>query len=199
MKERKNILKSSSGATAVEFALVAFPLFVLLMGIIEYSLIYFASSVIENATNVGSRLAITGNLNSGDTRVAQGETRSEMIRNNIIRRASGLLDESKLSITCTNLGSNFNGIPSNAFGSHSCGAPVDTSSCDETQSGNNNPGQGGQIVVYNVAYCWNIITPLGGLINGMINSQSNFPEQILLQSSLVVQNENFPVTPPSGN
>ncbi len=181
----KKITNNNSGATAVEFALIAFPLFLLIMGIIEFSMIYFANSIIENAATISSRLGITGDEYVGDADVAQGDDRVDMIRNNIIAQSGGFLDSDKISITCQNLGNNFAGIPAGSGdGKYTCGSAIDNAaSC-------NDAGAGGQIVIYNVAYCWKLITPLAGLMNGLV-SGSNTPNEILLNSSLLVLNENF--------
>jgi TadE-like protein len=187
MKKNINMIRCNSGATAIEFAIVAFPLLIILMGIIEFSLIYYAKSVIENSTTIGSRLAITGNNYDTDSRVSQkgaAGDRVDMIRKNIIKQANGLLDDSKLSITCSNLGRNFNGTPPRSFGNHVCGGVIDNSiSCS-------NAGAGGDIVVYNVSYCWEVLTPIASLFTGYLGS-TTFRDEILLTSSLVVQNEEF--------
>lgn len=52
--------RNRRGATAVEFALIALPFFVLMMAIIETFLLFFASQTIETATNRGARLIRTG-------------------------------------------------------------------------------------------------------------------------------------------
>lgn len=48
-------IKAREGATAVEFALIAGPFFLLLMGIIEIALFFFASTMIETATAEAAR------------------------------------------------------------------------------------------------------------------------------------------------
>jgi Flp pilus assembly protein TadG len=56
--------KQEDGATAVEFAVLAVPFFVLLFGIIETSLIFFAGQMLESAVdNVGRRIR-TGQLDN---------------------------------------------------------------------------------------------------------------------------------------
>lgn len=44
-----NFLRNQDGATAVEFALIALPFFVLVMAIIEFSLYFWKASVVDNA------------------------------------------------------------------------------------------------------------------------------------------------------
>jgi len=58
---------SECGATAIEFALVAPVLLVLLFGIIAISLVFFAGVMLENATKHASRQLMTGEISSLDS------------------------------------------------------------------------------------------------------------------------------------
>ena len=57
------------GTTAVEFAILAFPFFLLLFGIIECSLLFFAGQLLESAVDDVGRKIRTGQLD--DTMTAQ--------------------------------------------------------------------------------------------------------------------------------
>ena len=52
--------RDPSGASAVEFALIAFPLILLLLAALEVGIVYFANFALENATSQGARLIRTG-------------------------------------------------------------------------------------------------------------------------------------------
>lgn len=52
--------RDRSGASAVEFAIVAFPFIVLVLGLFEVALISFGSFVLDSATDQASRLIRTG-------------------------------------------------------------------------------------------------------------------------------------------
>jgi|GEM_PF-2093828 len=54
--------KNDHGATAVEFALVAPLLFIMLFAIVGISLVFFAGVMLENATNDASRQLMTGEI-----------------------------------------------------------------------------------------------------------------------------------------
>jgi hypothetical protein len=59
--------ENRDGAVAVEFALVAIPFFLLVIGLLELSLMYAASAVLEGGTVAASRLIRTGQAqSSGD-------------------------------------------------------------------------------------------------------------------------------------
>lgn len=55
-----DFLRARSGATAVEFALVAAPLLFMLFSIIELALVFMVSSSLENATTEAARRIRTG-------------------------------------------------------------------------------------------------------------------------------------------
>lgn len=54
---------SRDGTTAVEFAILAFPFFLLLFGIIECSLLFFAGQMLESSVDDVGRKIRTGQLN----------------------------------------------------------------------------------------------------------------------------------------
>lgn len=134
----KDLIKRKDGATAIEFAIVAPVLFLLLFGIIEFSLMMFASSIVEGATANVSRLAKTGAERSTaadpNARAAEDTAR---LRALVLDRGRGVLKSDNLQITT---------IPRSS------------------QSGT--IGSAGEMVTYNVRYEWSIITPLLSSIMG---------------------------------
>jgi Flp pilus assembly protein TadG len=56
--------KNDDGTTAIEFAILAAPFFVLLFGIIESSLIFFAGQMLESSVDEVGRKVRTGQLNN---------------------------------------------------------------------------------------------------------------------------------------
>ncbi len=65
--------RSESAATAVEFALVAAPLLLLLFAIIEVSLMLAAQSQLQNAADAMSRLIRTGEVTAADGSIKMAE------------------------------------------------------------------------------------------------------------------------------
>ena len=59
--------RARGGATAVEFAFVAIPFFMLLCGIMEVAMIFIASTTLENATTQAARSIRTGQLQTSGT------------------------------------------------------------------------------------------------------------------------------------
>ncbi len=60
----RGFLRRDDGATAIEFAILAMPFFMLLFGIIEISIIFFTGSNVKNATLEASRRIRTGEFNT---------------------------------------------------------------------------------------------------------------------------------------
>jgi Flp pilus assembly pilin Flp len=52
--------QDASGASALEFALVAGPLILLLLAVLQLALVFFSNLALESATNQGARLIRTG-------------------------------------------------------------------------------------------------------------------------------------------
>ena len=63
----RRLHEDEDGATAVEFAMVAFPFFLLIFAIIETSLFFFAGQYLETAVDDTTRLFRTGQLDASTT------------------------------------------------------------------------------------------------------------------------------------
>jgi len=128
------------GVTAIEFSLLAPVLFLLIMGIIEFSVIMFVSVVLESATDMTARLGSTGY-------VPAGQSQSQEIINNVNTMTAGLLNTQNIVISTTAY-SNFNNVGQSGQGtSGSLGGPSD-------------------VVLYTVSYPWTIMTPIVSAVIG---------------------------------
>src|SRR4051812_33631293 len=83
--------KRTEGASAIEFALVAMPLILTVVGIIEVALILFVDVLLEGSVRDAARYGITGYTTGGLDRAA-------MIRKIVKDRTAGLVDMSKVKI-----------------------------------------------------------------------------------------------------
>ena len=63
------------GSAMIEFAMIAPVFFVLLLGIVENGIIYFASSTLQYATDNAARYIRTGQAQAANTTQAQLRTR----------------------------------------------------------------------------------------------------------------------------
>jgi Flp pilus assembly protein TadG len=66
-----SVWRATSGATAVEFALIAAPLFGLLIAILQTSLLFFAQEYLQTATTQASRQIMTGQAQTQGITAAQ--------------------------------------------------------------------------------------------------------------------------------
>lgn len=158
---RRDAARAQQGAIAIEFALLAPVIILLLMGIIEFGLIMWASTVLEGATSMGARVGKSGATTSG-------MTREQYIRNEIKRVAGGLLDPNAIVIGTQPYPTfNTTGNPPPE--------PCITARCGSGQAGvdysdlngnaaydavRSDSGMGGDVVVYRSTYDWPLKTPI---------------------------------------
>ncbi len=166
---RRTLLQDQQGITALEFAMITPVFLLMILGIIEFSMIMYANTILESATNSTSRLGKTGYDPSG-------VTRQQAILNSINSRAAGLLDTSKITLT-TKVYSDFNRIgdpePCLSPNSPPCsGTPginfvdVNGNGAWDNDMGAAGLGSGGDVVVYTVNYPWRVMTPVMSNILG---------------------------------
>ena len=145
-------LADESGASVVEFALVAGPFFLLLMGLIEVSLLLIGTTDLKNATGEVARsvrIGLTQCL-TADKVVDQICDRATMLRD--------CKDRLKVQQTSSALG----------FGPGMADA-LDGDTFDEVQ--------GNEVVIVKASYSWELFTPLvADLIgdSGAIDLQQSF-------------------------
>ena len=160
-------LACESGATAVEFALLALPFLALLMAMLETALVFFVGQILQSATADSGRLVMTGQASGMSTGQFQQA---------VCSRAYGLFDCSKISVNVQTFSS---------FGAITRVNPV--------QNGKLNPaaltfavGQPGDIEVVQVFYPWPLGTDLLGLHLNNVNGDSS-----LLVATSVFRNEPY--------
>lgn len=141
--------------TAVEFAFIATPFFVLLMALLEIGLVFFGTLTLESAVEQASRLIRTGQAQT------QGLTAASF-KNRVCSHISGLIDcAGGLKVDVKRF-DNFSGV-----------------TLDDPLDGNGelrddfgfNPGAGGDIVVVRAFYEWDLtnLFPDLGMASGLAN------------------------------
>lgn len=168
--------KDVSGVTAIEFAMVAPVLLILTMGIIEFSLIMFASAVIDNAASATARLGVTGSSYAA-------ASRQQALTGQIISSSMGLLDPSRLTVNLS--------LYDMAAGANMAFINLSNPTNEVVNLGSQtgNFGVGGQPVLYSIEYRWRLITPLASLLTAPLNPLD--PNTIILRSSALARNERF--------
>jgi Flp pilus assembly protein TadG len=140
----KRFRKDRSGSAAIEFAMIAAPFFMMIFAIIETALIFFATQVLETATQDASRLIMTGQAQMGSMSASD-------FKNNVCTRLSALL-------SCAGIDVEVKSYPT--FGSISLSNPI--SGGTYTSPTGYSPGGAGQIVVVRIFYQWPLfVTKLG--------------------------------------
>lgn len=159
------------GAAAIEYAVILPVLMWLVMGIIEYNCIMYASATLEGALNSAAREGKTGYVNATVAGVCPSpvvngtvspQTQASYINCLVGYHVGGLLDPTKLQIS-------YNDTNTSTFNAASDTPTVSATPCTNNAALANPPSlplcsensqSAGDIVLYTVTYSWNIITPI---------------------------------------
>lgn len=148
--------------TAIEFALVAPVIVLILIGTIEFALIMFVTSVMESATNTTARMGKTGYVEAGNSR-------EDQIVENITEMTAGLLKPTKIIIDTKvypmldDIGTEEPYTDSNGNGTYNVGetySDVNGNGQWDADMASAGAGDANDIVVYEVRYDWPISTPI---------------------------------------
>lgn len=168
---RRRAGDDESGAAAVEFALLGAPFFLLIMGLIEISLMFIASSMLDNAASEAARQIRTGEVQQrGDDATAFRALVCDEL-------AAVVKCDAGLRIDVRTFGS---------FAATTFVDPIDEDTGEFAETETFQAGASSQIVVVRVFYEWKLITPMIGI--PLSNMSSN---RRLLQSTVVFRNEPF--------
>lgn len=177
MKHYVECLRKQDGAVALEFAVVAPVLFMLLIGIVQFGWIIALQSVLDSATAETARhyKALSRSASSG-----MNSANINQIRDQIMQVAGNTIDKSKLKVYANWLGHGSGwgsaGGSSNSQNAGNCGGgSYRSSSCSGFTS---------DVVQYQVEYDYEFQPPLAWLF-----PKRNGKSYITLRSSTVVQNE----------
>ena len=169
---RESLARSESGATTVEFALVAAPFIGLLVALFQTALVFFAGRVLDETVEQASRYIMTGQAQN--TGMSQSQF-SSLICQNIYAL-----------FNCNNLMINVQTYAS--FSAASTASPTLSYNAQGqvTNSWSFNPGGPGDIVVVQATYQWPLVLgPLGFNLSNLGNGDR------LLMSTAVFQNEPY--------
>jgi Flp pilus assembly protein TadG len=168
---RRFFWRDASGASALEFAILALPLILLLLAVFEAGVVYYANYSLENAVAQGARLIRTGQAQSQAFSASQFKT--EVCKN------------ISPPITCDGLKLDVRHFSS--FGGSSLTNPLDGAGNLKTDF-SYDPGVGGEVVVVRAFYEWNLTAKLPKQI-GLSNMANG---DRLLVATTAFRNEPFP-------
>ncbi len=164
-------VKDRNGVAAVEFALIAAPLFFLIFGLLEICVLFIMSAILEHGISEASRQIRTGQLqDNGLGQVA--------FKNAICSELFDLLAcDSKLRLDVKTFAS---------FADSQDPGVLDINGDLDDSGFEFSPGGANDIVVVRVFYEWNLLTPiLSAPLANMSGSRR------LLQSTVAFRNEPF--------
>ncbi|GGE40919.1 pilus biosynthesis protein TadE [Marinicauda pacifica] len=145
----KRFARERSGATAVEFALVALPFFTLIMAIIEIALVFFVGTMMDNALNESAREIRTGRLQT------QGGS-EESFRDELCRRVAMISDCTLISVDVRTYEN---------FSQTDFSSPIGAGGSFDSSGFNFTPGGPSDIVVVRAYYPMKLFLPSIGLAN----------------------------------
>lgn len=162
---------SRKGSAALEFAIIAPVFFILLMGIIENGVIYFAGTTLQYATDNAARYVRTGQAQAASMSQTQFRT---MICNDI---APMLACDSNLQIDMQS----YVGYAGATFAS-----PTDANGNLNNALNNYQPGTACNVVLVRAFYTWKVLTP--GLSVFLTNITGGYH---LISATAAFRNEPF--------
>jgi Flp pilus assembly protein TadG len=168
---------SESGATAVEFGLVAAPFLAVLVALLQTGMVFFAGRVLDEITDQAGRYIMTGQAQSAN--MTQAGFKNYLCTGT---NTAGLVNA---LFTCGNFMINVQNYSS--FSSASTTTPTLTfSNGNVSNTWSWSPGNPGDIVVVQVMYQWPIVLgPLGFNLSNLSNGNR------LLVSTAVFKNEPY--------
>lgn len=166
---KRSLLRDEGGGALVEFAFVAMPFLLLLVGTMEISVMFFTSTVMEGATKEAARQIRTGNIQTSGDPVGTFQAQ-------LCGSLYNVIDCSQVI---------FNVQTFADFGSVSM--PIEVDQDGEVVNTGFVPGGSGAVTVVRTIYRWEFITPL---ISEVI--PSGFGGHLLV-STAAFQNEPYNV------
>ena len=165
-------LRNTRGAVAVEFALIAAPFFILLLGLVEVALLFLMTTTLDHGVTQASRQIRTGQIQAGS---GLKKEFSDLVCGNLFK----LLEcDSRLHIDVQR----YDDFVASDAGD---GLPIKGDGTLNT-SFQYTPGGPNEIVLVQVYYEWKLITPI--LSSGLSNMADG---KRLLHSTAVFRNEPF--------
>ncbi len=178
----RSFARARSGATAIEFAIIAIPLLVLIFGIIELGMVLLVSTTLESATDFAARDIRTGVFQTGSA------TSVTDFQKKVCRNMNWLNDGSCLSRLS---------VQAETFGTftNTNSGPADPATYDPTKPRCWSVGKPGDIVLVRTYYDWPLFTPL---LNAALQNRNTSGPSRLLSSAKAFRNEPYSTDDPVG-
>lgn len=136
---------SRKGSAAIEFAMIAPVFFLLIFGIIETGILFFADSTLQHATDDAARQVRTGQIQSQNLSATD-------FRNSICAEIAAIMNcDSNLQIDLRSFSN---------FSSANFPPPLDKNGQLDPNLDKFQPGNAGDVVLLRTFYTWGVMTPL---------------------------------------
>ncbi len=176
LKTVKRFNDNEDGATAVEFAIIGGPFFLLIFAIIETSLLFFANQYLETVTDDVARLYRTGQIANISTK--------DDLKNELCNRILALFDCNNIK-TQIDSANQFSQLPPPPTANDA--SNVSSTGAFDPQERFPNKICGNQIIQFTASYEWPIYTNYSApLVAQGLNDNA------LINVTAVVRTENFP-------
>ena len=175
----RRLRKDRSGATALEFALVAAPFLALMLATIEVALVFFGGFVLENAVEQAARMIRTGQAQQQS--FSEADFRQEICSN--VSVLSNCMNGLKLDVQRFE---GFNGIDDDNFD-----PPLDEDQNLDDSGFGFDLGNGGDVVLVRAYYVWDLIADFPEEIGGIKMGLANMAGGRLLTATAAFRNEPF--------
>ena len=189
-----------SGATIIEFALVAPIFFLLIFAIIEYGLYMFHRVAIESITMQAGREATLGRT-AGNGACSGTNDRVSYIQCVVRQKSSRLIRGGDTIININRVADGGTFVPdicydnpdrpSSAPATCRQWEPVNTIPEYQGASAANNPGTAGDVIEVQVVYPWRVLIPFMSRFFGSADNSGRTSGVVMIRSATVVKNEPF--------
>jgi Flp pilus assembly protein TadG len=175
--------RDERGVTLIEFGILALPFFTIIAAILETSLVFFASQVLDSAVQDAGRLIRTGQMQTG----AAAQNSLAGFRSRLCDGLYGLMNCNDVKIKVSVV-SDFNSatVSYPIQTGNQCTTSSGISICNWTITEGYTPGAGGDVVLVQAYYKWPTLVRLPGF-----NLQDQVDGTRLLGAVRVFRNEPF--------
>jgi Flp pilus assembly protein TadG len=183
LKRVDRFRRDERGVTIIEFGILALPFFTIIAAILETSLIFFASQILDSAVQDAGRLIRTGQLQTGPA----GSNTLDAFRTKVCNNLYNMMACSGVKVKVSVVSSFGNATVSYPIQTgNSCTITNGVKTCNWTIVESYTPGSGGDVVLVQAYYKWPTIVRLPGF-----NLQDQVDGTRLLGAVRVFRNEPF--------
>lgn len=178
----RRLCRSEDGASAIEFAFLALPYFLVVFAIIETFLAFTAEQVVSNAVDTMARRLRTGQITFNMNRSTDMNTAAQF--------RSALCDELTVLITCSateRTAPDRLYVDLRSFSTFAAMAQEGVSVVSHY-----NPGGPGSLNMLRVYYRWHVLTDLVRPYITNYQASGGMPREFLMIATAAFQNEGYP-------